>query len=166
MNQPDTASIILAAWPLWLPLILLAAAAFIGRYNAKKHLADLAEREAALAHIALISVKHPPSDFYEGELVYGSVVLSGDRFSRVIAFLRKIIGGHIGVYETLIERARREGILRMKEKAAALGADTVYNVKLDTITLSPPTQPNNGGQAGTVEILAYGTAGKTKRQAV
>lgn len=42
----------------------------------------------------------------------------------------------------------------------------MYNVRLDTVTLSPPAQQNNGGLNGTVEILAYGTAGKTGKKAV
>ena len=168
MNQPDnsTVSLILAAWPIWVPLILIAAGFFTGRHNEKKHLADLARREAALRHIALIAVKHPPQNFREGELVYGSVVLSSDRFRNFLAWLRNLVGGHIGVYETLLERARREALLRLKEKAAALGADTVCNVKIDTVTISQPTPQNNGGLTGTVEILAYGTAGKTGKQAV
>lgn len=170
MNQPDTgigiADILLASWPIWLPLIIMIAAFFTGRHNEKKHLADLARREAALRHIALIAVKHPPQNFREGELVYGSVVLSSDRFRNFLAWLRNLVGGNIGVYETLLERARREALLRLKEKAAALGANTVYNVRLDTVTLSPPARQNNGGLNGTVEILAYGTAGKTGKKAV
>ena len=65
------------------------------------------------------------------------------------------------MYETLLERARREALLRLKEKAAALGADTVCNVKIDTVTISQPTDQSKGGLVGTVEILAYSTAGTT-----
>ena len=152
MNQPDnsTLSLVFAFWPIWLSLILIAVGFFTGRRNEKKHLADLARREAELRHIALIAAKHPPQDFTGGRLVCGSVAL-----------LHNLIGGRIGVYESLLERARREALLRLKEKAAALGADTVCNVKIDTVTISPPTQQNKGGLVGTVEILAYGTAGNS-----
>ena len=163
MNQPDnsTLSLVFAFWPIWLSLILIAVGFFTGRRNEKKHLADLARREAELRHIALIAAKHPPQDFTGGRLVCGSVVLTSDSFRNLVALLRTLIGGRIGVYESLLERARREALLRLKEKAAALGADTVYNVKLDTVTISPPTQQNKGGLVGTVEILAYGTAGNS-----
>lgn len=163
MNQPDnsTLSLVFAFWPIWLSLILIAVGFFTGRRNEKKHLADLARREAELRHIALIAAKHPPQDFTGGRLVCGSVVLTSDSFRNLVALLHNLIGGRIGVYETLLERARREALLRLKEKAAALGADTVCNVKIDTVTISPPTQQNKGGLVGTVEILAYGTAGNS-----
>jgi len=163
MNQPDnsTVSLILAAWPIWVPLILIAVGFFTGRHNEKKHLADLERREAGLRHITLVAVKHPPPTFAADRLVCGSVVLTSDSFRNLVALLHNLIGGRIGVYETLLERARREALLRLKEKAAALGADTVCNVKIDTVTISQPTDQSKGGLVGTVEIFAYGTAGTT-----
>ena len=62
------------------------------------------------------------------ELVTGSVVISVDYFKRFVSFLRDIFGGRVGAYESLIDRARREAILRMKENAK--GADIILNLKL------------------------------------
>ena len=47
----------------------------------------------------------------------------------------------------LVDRARREAILRMKEQAA--DADLFVNLKLETSSVS---------QVGSVEVLAYCTA--------
>jgi len=46
-----------------------------------------------------------------------------------------------------------------KEQAAAKGANAVLNFKLETASLGNIHQPQQGGAVGTVEVLAYGTAG-------
>lgn len=57
----------------------------------------------------------------------------------------------------MLDRGRREALLRMKAQAAGQGANAVFNIKLETSSLS---QTDNGkGALGTVEVLAYGTAG-------
>ena len=87
-------------------------------------------------------------------LVGGNVVISVDYFKRVVAGLRTIVGGRITTYESLLERARREAILRMKEDAKAKGARFVVNVKLETASITKGRQQ----QVGAVEVYAYGTA--------
>ena len=77
-----------------------------------------------------------------------------DYFKKVVAGLRNIFGGRVSAYETLIERARREALLRMKEEAKLKGAESIFNVKLETASISK----NAGGQIGSVEVYAYGTA--------
>ena len=65
------------------------------------------------------------------------------------------MGGRILSYEKLVERGRREALLRLKDEAAALGADFVLNVRFETMTIAR----NRQGQGVTgVEVLAYGTA--------
>jgi uncharacterized protein YbjQ (UPF0145 family) len=50
--------------------------------------------------------------------VSGSVVVSVDYFKRFLAGLRTLVGGRVTSYETLLDRARREAILRCKETRA------------------------------------------------
>ena len=57
-------------------------------------------------------------------------------------------------FETLIDRARREAVLRMKEEAAQLGANYVFNIKMETSSISKGQK----NAIGSVEVLAYGTA--------
>jgi uncharacterized protein YbjQ (UPF0145 family) len=87
-------------------------------------------------------------------LVTGSVVISVDYFKRFLASLRTLIGGRVTSYESLLDRARREAILRMKEEASKLGADKVFNIKLETSSISKSAK----GKVGSIEVLAYGTA--------
>jgi len=88
------------------------------------------------------------------ELVTGSVVISLDYFKRFLAALRNIFGGAVSSYETLIDRARREAILRMKEKAQ--GADLILNLRIETSSIGQ--NANRRKTIGSIEALAYGTA--------
>jgi uncharacterized protein YbjQ (UPF0145 family) len=67
---------------------------------------------------------------------------------------------HMGSYETLIDRARREAILRMKEQARS--ADAIVNFRIETSSISKGGR-RRGKTVGTVEALAYGTAIRIKK---
>ena len=102
-----------------------------------------------------IASRFPPSEpVYDQALVIGSVVVSVDYFKRFVAALRNIFGGRVTPYETLLDRARREAMLRMKAQAQALGAEMVFNIKYETASISKGATQT----IGSVEVLAYGTA--------
>jgi uncharacterized protein YbjQ (UPF0145 family) len=84
----------------------------------------------------------------------GSTVISVDYFKRFIAALRNFFGGRVTSYESLLDRARRESLLRMKAEAAALNAESVFNVKYETASISKGAK----NAIGSIEVLAYGTA--------
>jgi len=126
-----------------------------GQYNEKRHFRSIKMRERAYRHIIAFSTKTAPTEFNgESHLVTGSVVVSIDYFKRVAAGLRGLFGGRIGAYESLVERARREALLRMKEDAKSKGSKMIINVKLETASISKNAQQN----IGAVEVIAYGTA--------
>ena len=56
----------------------------------------------------------------------------------------------------LIERGRRETLLRMKEQDAAKGCQTVANVRLETLRTDMGSSDNKGTSG--VEILVHDTA--------
>lgn len=137
-------------------LTLLVLGYGFGRYAEKSHYKSIINREKELNRIPAIASKFPPLDReYQPHLVAGSVVISVDYFKRFIAGLRNLLGGRITSYESLLDRARREAILRMKEEAASVGAAYVFNIKLATSRIS---QGNKRNSLGSVEVLAYGTA--------
>ncbi len=70
------------------------------------------------------------------------------------AGLRSLFGGRLIGYETLLDRARREAVLRMKQQAADRGAHLVVNVLFETSTLNQ----NQRGSIISCEVLVYGTA--------
>lgn len=137
-------------------LLLLAAGYVFGRRAERKHYQSIIEREDALRHVVILSERFPPptQTHCDTALVTGSVVVSVDYFKTVVAALRNLVGGHISSYESLIDRARREAILRMQARANDMRARMVVNIKFETSRVS-----GNANQAiGSVEVLAYGTA--------
>ena len=137
-------------------LILLSLGYGFGRYAEKRHYKSIFKREKVLNNIPAIASKIPPfrRQDLNSQLVSGNVVISVDFFKRFIAGLRNIFGGRITSYETLLDRARREAILRMKEQAETLNAEFVFNIKLETSSI----YKGRGNSVGSVEVLAYGTA--------
>jgi len=145
---------------LGLPILILVLAYFMGSWIEKKHFANIREREAKAHGFPVVSFDTMPDDWKvnSSDMVTGSIVVSLDYFKRVIAGLKGLIGGRIKTYEPLLERARREAILRMTEEAQQQGYDAIFNVRLETSRLANARRDGKG-VAG-VEMLAYGTAVK------
>ena len=141
---------------LVLLVILLATGYFFGRYFERRHYQSIIRREAEYRDIVVIASRILPvsEQLNASLLVSGSVVISVDFFKRFLASLRTLIGGRVVSYESLLDRARREAILRMKQQARSLGADKVFNIKYETASISK----NARGGIGSIEVLAYGTA--------
>lgn len=140
---------------LIIPVVLLLIARIIGSRMERAHYADIAKREARFSDQPALSTKHfvAPGTIRSAALASGSVVVSTDHFKRFISAFRMLVGGEVRSYTTLIERARREAVLRMKESEP--NADVYLNTRLETSTIGA-TSGNEG--MGTVEVLAYATA--------
>ena len=137
-----------------IPLLLLALGFVAGKMTESRHYKSIREREQKLLGIPTVSWKtlSDPRPVAEAALTTGSVVVSVDHYKRFLMAFRKIFGGEIRSYASLIDRGRREAVLRMKESSPS--ADLFLNCRIETSTIS-----NGQGRAtGTVEILAYGTA--------
>jgi len=141
-----------------LPLFILIFAYLVGSFIEKKHFRQIQKRERALQGFPVTTFETLPDSWKVSrvEMVSGNVVVSLDYFKRMIAGLRSLIGGRIKTYEPLLERARREALLRMTENAKQGGYDAVINVRLETSRLANARGSGNG-TAG-VEMLAFGTA--------
>lgn len=137
-------------------LVLLALGYGFGRYLELRHYKSIIQREARYRNLVVIASKIIPADLLPSDtmLVKGSVVISVDYFKRFLATLRNLVGGRVKSYESLIDRARREAILRMKEEAKNLGATFVFNLKFETSSISKGKR----NAIGSIEVLAYGTA--------
>ena len=53
-----------------------------------------------------------------------------------------------------LDRARREAILRMKEHTKSQGSSMIFNVKIETASISKGRKDT----IGSIEVFAYGTA--------
>ncbi|MEL6338478.1 MAG: heavy metal-binding domain-containing protein [Myxococcota bacterium] len=141
---------------LWIVLGLLLIGYIAGRIAERRHYASIEVREFRFREMPTVTFER--LDAWKAErsgLVYGSVVVSLDYFKRFVAGLRQIFGGRIQAYEPLLDRARREALLRMKEQAHNEGYDAVLNVRLETSRLAS-SGSDGKGTAG-VEIVAFGT---------
>jgi uncharacterized protein YbjQ (UPF0145 family) len=139
-------------------LVLLAIGVFAGRANERKHFRELEEAERALDDIVASSSSEAAERGapVRGTLVVGSVVIAEDYFKRVAASLKSLIGGNLRSYETLLERGRREAVVRMKKEARRLGATHVVNVRFETASLSEDWSGRR--PMFSAELIAYGTA--------
>ena len=136
-------------------LTLLALGYGFGRYAEVTHYRDIIRREQQLNAVPAVASRILPTDQqYETPMVTGSVVISVDYFKRFVAGLRNLVGGRITSYESLLDRGRREAVLRMKQEAYRQGAAYVFNIKLETSRVFQ----NDRGGVGCVEVIAYGTA--------
>jgi uncharacterized protein YbjQ (UPF0145 family) len=135
---------------------LLLLGYFVGQTQEKSHYRFIVNRETKMNKLPAIASKILPTEFesYETRLVAGNVVISVDYFKKFVAGLRILIGGRVTTFESLIDRARREAVLRMKEEAAKQGANYVFNIKMETSSISKGQKDS----IGSVEVLAYGTA--------
>jgi len=138
---------------LFIPVGLIIVGYVVGSRKERDHYASIEARETRFASVLTTSTKRiPEGDYLAPRMVMGSAVISIDRFKQLVAGFMMRFGGEVGTYASLIDRARREAVLRMKE--AAPTADLIVNVRLETLSIS------QGGkeQVGSVEVLAYGTA--------
>ncbi len=137
---------------LWgVPLVL----GFVfGQIAEKRHYRSIHAREKTMLYLPATSGKLPimGGQAVRCELVTGSVVISVDNFKRAAAALRKIVGGPVKSYESLLDRAKREAILRLKESCT--DAHEIVNLRLETVPLSKGRQ----GGIGAVEVFAFATA--------
>jgi len=139
------------------PLILVAIGLIVGTVVERKHYQSIRSREKANLNLPLITLREYQGDktILKSHLVTGSVVVSVDYFKRFLAALRNLFGGQVLAYESLVDRARREAILRMKANCPE--ANIIINLKIETSSISK--QSKSGPRAvGCVEAIAYGTA--------
>jgi uncharacterized protein YbjQ (UPF0145 family) len=128
---------------------------FFGSFAERRHYKSIAEREERYRKLVVVAQRFPDvSDVSQSILVTGSVVVSVDYFKRFLASLRMLVGGRLTSYESLLDRARREAILRLQEQADLYNASAVYNLKFETSSISKGAKD----RVGSIEVLAYGTA--------
>ena len=138
-------------------IVLIVLGYFGGSIAESKHYASIKERERRFLKLPAVTLKNAldeNANIEQAHLVSGSVVISLDYFKRILAGLKNIFGGEISSYESLIDRARREAILRMKERSK--GASIILNVRIETSSIGQSADQRK--TVGSIEAVAYGTA--------
>ena len=118
-----------------LPAAVLFVGWLVGHLSETKHERSLAAREEALKDVETTGLRNPPG-FAGAEgpcsLVSGEAVVASDTFKTWVFGLKNIVGGESKTFTRLFDRARREALLRMKERARELGCNAVCNVRFDS----------------------------------
>lgn len=147
-------------YDLLIPVCMLLFAFTTGTILEKMHYKSIKEREEYFLNLPAVTIKnleHNENQVAHSHLVYGSAVISVDYFKSFLATLRNIFGGRVSTYESLVDRARREATLRLKE--SAMNADVIINLRIETATIGSKKNNNKDpAGSGSVEALAYGTA--------
>jgi uncharacterized protein YbjQ (UPF0145 family) len=137
-------------------IALISVGYLVGTLAERYHYRSIDRREKMFLNLPAVTIKpikYPDDMIKSAELVYGSAVISIDYFKRFTASLRNIFGGTVKSYESLIDRARREALIRMKEMAG--DSRIIVNVRIETSTIG--RNANKKG-VGCLEAIAYGTA--------
>jgi uncharacterized protein YbjQ (UPF0145 family) len=136
---------------------LVALGYTAGTISEKRHYRSIEQRERDTLKLPVTTFRKLPTTsraIKGARLVTGNAVISLDYFKRILAGLRNIFGGEVGSYSSLVDRARREALLRMVESAAS--ASVILNVRIETSAIGQSA--NNRNTVGSIEALAYGTA--------
>jgi uncharacterized protein YbjQ (UPF0145 family) len=137
-------------------ILVLVVGLIFGTLNEKAHFRSLKKREEDTLHLPTVTFGRPPAMesmvIERVELVAANVVISIDAFKKLVSGIVNVFGGNVVSYETLIDRARREALLRVKE--AHPNAKAICNARIETTAISKNAKQN----VGAVEVLIYGTA--------
>ena len=138
-------------------LILLGITFLTGSIIEKRHFDNIRKREIALIKKPIINFGaktwHTNRKIKKIEFVTGECVISGDYFKNFVASLKNFFGGRLTTFESVLDRGRREAILRMREKAK--GANFIINARIESIMINDNYQQDTVPQCA---IIAYGTA--------
>lgn len=152
-------------------IVLMIVGFTFGTMNEQKHYRSIKKREKKLLGLPAVTMSlkefakskgqyQQEIEITDAHLVHANVVLSVDYFKIVVSSLKSLLGGNIGVYETLVDRARREAVIRLKEQITLSPEDNIQdmilNLRLDT------SQIGNlqGKGVFSIEVVASGTAVK------
>ena len=138
-------------------IICLVICYVTGSTIEKNHYKNIKAREIALYKSPYVTYgksfsKNPK--IKNSYLVSSSVVIGCDYFKSFLAGLRNLFGGNVSAYESVLDRGRREAILKIRETAFAKKASAIINIKIETVMLDPLGTNQNPK----VCVTAYGTA--------
>ncbi len=149
---------------LYILLTLVILGFSSGTIAEKIHYNSIKKRETELINIPAVTSGDFIDEEKEIENVYfldGACVVALDYFKMFFAEIKKFFGGRIQSYETLLDRGKREAILRLKQKAREKDVDIIVNLRIETSTIGQSAGKKKG--FGCVEVFTYATGIKYKK---
>ena len=151
--------IVLLDWLIFtaVPFLILWVTAHL---LVRRHRRRLEAGEAQKTLPVVLTRAPVAEDSGRARFVWSSVVISHAAVRSLPVLWRRLVGGRIGALERMLERGRREAVLRLRKAAHAQGCDCVIGVRFAAQGIGIGS---DGGFLG-VEILAYGTGLATADQ--
>jgi uncharacterized protein YbjQ (UPF0145 family) len=137
----------------------LVLSLIIGGTIERRHFRNLDAREAEHSGFLITQVKSYPGAVRGPSpptILCGEAVISSDYLKTWLGGIRKIFGGEMKSYQSLLVRARREALMRVVEEAHRLGYNAICNVRYASTDISGASKRKN--KAVMVTILASATA--------
>lgn len=134
-------------------LLVIAAVVVLGMVFGtiaeRRHYKSIREREGKWAPVPATNFAHvPPGSVERVELACGSSVVASDGLKNFLGPLLSLVGGELNMYSSVIDRARREAVLRMKESCP--WADCFVNLRMETSQVD--------GESPNASVMVYATA--------
>ncbi len=142
-------------------IVLITLGFVVGGATERRHLADLAQREEATSGFLATQSKYflgNPEAGHTPTIVVKEVIIASDYLKSFLAKLRNIFGGEVRSFQTLLDRARREALLRIIEEAQSNGYNAICNLRMDTAEIGGNLNKKGAAMA---TILASATAYRT-----
>ncbi len=139
-------------------LILLGLGFFVGGTTERRHYARIERREQEMSDMLLTQVKtfpHAISGERAPELICAEVVVATDYLKSLFAKFRNFFGGEVRSYQTLMDRARREALLRVQARARHRGHNALCNIRIQTADVGGNSLER---KVATVAVIASATA--------
>jgi uncharacterized protein YbjQ (UPF0145 family) len=137
---------------------LLTLGWVVGGIRERRHLRSLAEREEDYADILVTDLTSFPQvalQHHPPRLMVAEVVIAADYLKAFLASFRQFFGGELKSYRSLMERGRREAILRLVEQARVLGYNALANLRVESADVGGNAQRRGMPM---VSVIAYATA--------
>lgn len=151
-----------AAIQLGIVLFLISLALVFGTMAERRHFRSLSDRESTFEDFLITQVKHFPNATLSvvpaPQIFVAETVIATDYLKSFLGHLRGIFGGEMRSYGTLLERARRETVLRIVEQARAQNYNAICNLRLETADVGGNTGSIKKKGAIMVAILGSATA--------
>lgn len=130
---------------------------FFGRLNEKNHLKSLDQREEQTRDFLITDIRRyeSPDPSTNSQIVVAEVVIATDYLKTFLASIKKLLGGEVRSYLTLLDRARREAILRIVEQAIDNNCNAICNIRIETADITGESKRKGAIAVG---IVASGTA--------
>ncbi len=141
--------------------VMLGLGFFVGGATERAHFKRLDQREQLTRDIFVTQLKSFPGIGDSGpspQAFFGEAIIASDYLKNFVGKLRKLFGGEMRSYQKLLERARREALLRIVEQAKEAGYNAVCNVRFQSADIGGNNTTAANKAAVMAPILAIGTA--------